>query len=141
MSTGTSSLRTIGTELSKKQNLMVKKRMQRNHEEWHLTYGSWNITEIIEVCKLYMQHTICSRNIMIFIFFLIFLYHGCHELLLICFRLCLMNVFKAWMGFQEEWRVIPYNSVGCLTTGTYKYLICLIQCILGRMWQKHYGKS
>ena len=70
MSRGTSSLGTIGTELSKKQNSMVNKRMQRNHEELHLTYGSWNITKIVEVCKLYMEHTICnSRNIMIFIEF------------------------------------------------------------------------
>ena len=129
MSTDTSSLRTIGTELSKKQNSMVKKRMQRNHKEWHLTYGIQNITEIVEVWKLYMQHTICSRNIMTFIFLLNFLYHGCHELLLMCFRLCLMNVFKAWMGFHEEQRVIPYNSVDFLTTSTYKLLICLIQCI------------
>ena len=33
-------------------------------------------------------------NIMNFIFLLNFLYHGCHELLLMCFPLCLMNVFK-----------------------------------------------
>ena len=115
MSTKNSFLTTIGTKLSKKQNLMVNKRMQRNPEEWHLTYGSWNITEIVEVFKLYMQHTLCtSHNIMVFIFLLNFLYHRCYELLFMCFRLCLMNVFKAWMGFHEEWRVIPYNSVGFL---------------------------
>ena len=120
ITTDISSLRTIGTELSKKKS-MVKKRMQRNHEEWHLAYGSWNITEIVKVCKLYMQHTICtSCNTMIYIFLLNFLYHGCHELLLMCFCLCLMNVFKAWMVFHEEWRFIPYNSIGFLTTSTYK---------------------
>jgi hypothetical protein len=43
MSIGTFCLRTIVIELPRKKNSIVKKRMEKNHEERHLTYGSWNI--------------------------------------------------------------------------------------------------
>jgi hypothetical protein len=54
MSIGTFCLRTIVIELQTKQISMVKKKMEKNHEERHLAYGSWNILEIVKVRKLFM---------------------------------------------------------------------------------------
>lgn len=54
MSICTSSLRTIGIVLLKNIFSMGKKRLDQNHEEWHPTYRSWNIIEIIKVHNLFM---------------------------------------------------------------------------------------
>jgi hypothetical protein len=54
MSIGTFCLRTIVIELQTKKNSMVKKKMEKNNEKRHLTYGSWNILEIVKRCKLFM---------------------------------------------------------------------------------------
>ena len=52
MSIGTFCLRTIVIKLQTKKSSTVKKRVEKNHEECHLTYGTWNIIEIVKVCQI-----------------------------------------------------------------------------------------